>query len=59
MLTVKEIGTAIEALPEKDYFRLQEWFSERDWNLWDKEVKADSESGKLDFLINEALDEKR
>lgn len=27
-------------------------------NKWDKQIKSDSDSGKLDFLINEALDEK-
>jgi hypothetical protein len=32
--------------------------SEKDWERWDKEIEADSEAGKLDFLIREALDAK-
>ncbi len=55
---VEEIQVAIESLPYPEYVRLRQWFSERDWEKWDEQIKADSESGKLDFLIEEALDEK-
>ncbi len=58
MSTVEEIETAIESLPKEEYARLREWFSDRDWEKWDKQIEADSESGKLDFLVKEALDEK-
>ena len=58
METVEDIEIAIEHLPEKEYVHLREWFSERDWVKWDKQIEADSKSGKLDFLIKEALDEK-
>ena len=55
---VEEIQVAIESLPDQEYVRLRQWFSERDWEKWDRQIEADSESGKLDFLIEEALDEK-
>ena len=55
---VEEIQVAIESLPYQEYVRLRQWFSERDWHKWDRQIEADSESGKLDFLIEEALDEK-
>ena len=58
MQMVKKIKTEIEALDEEEYSQLRHWFSERDWKKWDKQIKSDSDSGKLDFLINEALDEK-
>ncbi len=58
MLSVEEIETEIQALPKEDYVRLREWFSEKDWEEWDKQIEADSKSGKLDFLIKEARDEK-
>jgi hypothetical protein len=58
MSTVEEILRSIESLSEEEYARLREWFSERDWEKWDRQIKADSESGKLDFLIKEARDEK-
>jgi len=55
---VEEIQVAIESLPYQEYIRLRQWFSERDWEKWDRQLEADSESGKLDFLIEESLTEK-
>jgi hypothetical protein len=55
---VEEIQVAIESLPYQEYVRLRQWLSERDWEKWDRQMEADSESGKLDFLIEEALSEK-
>ena len=58
MFTAEKIKEAINSLPEKEYVRLRKWFSEKDWKKWDKKIKQDSEAGKLDFLIEEALNEK-
>lgn len=58
MSTVSEIKEAIETLPEKDYIQLRQWFSEKDWEKWDKQILVDSEAGKLDYLIKETLEEK-
>ena len=55
---LEEIQAAIESLPHEEYIRLRQWFSERDWKEWDRQIEADSESGKLDFLTEEALTEK-
>ena len=59
MLNVNEIKKAIESLPEKDFIQLRQWFSEKDWTKWDRQIEADVAAGKLDFLVKEALDEKR
>lgn len=58
MSKVDEIRVAIEALPNEDYSQLRHWFLEKDWQEWDRQIEADSKSGKLDFLIKEASDEK-
>lgn len=58
MTRIDAIKKAIDALPEDDYAQLRQWFSEKDWSKWDREIEADSASGKLDFLVSEALDEK-
>ena len=58
MLKIEEIEATIESLSEDEYARLREWFYERDLEKWDRQIEIDSESGKLDFLIREALDEK-
>lgn len=59
MKTFEEIRTEIEALPHREYMKLLHWLSERDWAAWDKEIERDSDTGKLDFLIDEALKEKK
>ena len=58
MTKVQEIQSAIESLSQEDYVRLRRWFLGREWKQWDKEIERDSESGKLDFLIKEAFEEK-
>lgn len=58
MSNVEAIKSAIEALPESDYIKLRQWFNEKDWEKWDKQIEEDSKSGKLDFLISDALKEK-
>jgi len=59
MMTAEKIKKAISSLPEEEYFKLIEWFSEKDWQKWNDRIVQDSESGKLDFLIEEALDSKK
>jgi len=58
MTQVEKIQVAIESLSLEDYARLKQWFLERDWEEWDKQIEVDSKAGKLDFLIKEALVEK-
>ncbi len=58
MPTVEEIKSAISSLSKEDYVRLREWFSRKDWERWDKEIESDSASGNLDFLMEEAGEER-
>ncbi|MFH2231560.1 MAG: hypothetical protein ABII13_00060 [Patescibacteria group bacterium] len=58
MVQVAEIKKEIEELPEQEYINLRQWFAKKDWGIWDKQIKEDSNSGKLDFLTKEALHEK-
>jgi hypothetical protein len=58
MAKVEEIQAEIESLSKDDYILLRQWFSKVDWEKWDNQIEMDSKSGKLDFLIKEALDEK-
>ncbi len=59
MQTVEEIQQAIEALSEEDYERIRQWLAEADWDDWDRQIATDSEAGRLDFLVQEALENKR
>ena len=58
MVQLSEIKKEIEQLPKQEYVNLRHWFAEKDWEIWDKQIKKDSNSGKLDFLAKEALQEK-
>ena len=58
MPKVEEILSSIESLPKEEFGRLRDWFYERDWERWDRQIEEDSESGKLGFLVKGALDEK-
>jgi hypothetical protein len=58
MSKVEKLRTEIESLPKEEFAELVRWLSEKEWERWDKEIEADSEAGKLDFLVREALEEK-
>ena len=59
MSKVDELKSEIKSLPEDDFIELRQWFSEMDWKNWDDQINLDSKSGKLDFLINEANNQKK
>ena len=59
MSIVAEIQEAILALPKSDYVQLWRWLDERDWGVWDAEIAAVSDGGKLEFLAREALEAKQ
>ncbi len=55
MTTVKEIEHAIEQLPSDQFSKIHDWIIEKDWDIWDTQIQKDSASGKLSFLVKEAL----
>lgn len=58
MSRLAEIQQAILVLPEAEQAQLREWFSELDWERWDRQIEADADEGALDFLIADALEAK-
>ena len=58
MTRIEELESAIDALSADEYHALRNWFWERDWETWDRQIAADAVSGKLDFLLQEARDAK-
>jgi hypothetical protein len=57
MTKLEALEKQIAALDEHAFSELREWFIEFDQARWDKKLEADSNAGKLDFLINAALAE--
>ena len=58
MSKVDELKAEIERLPSQEFAELFRWLSEKDWERWDQEIEADSQAGRLDFLVREAGEEK-
>ena len=58
MSSIEQIKAAINTLAKTEYIQLRQWFSEKDWQLWDQQIHTHSEQGTLDFIIEEALSEK-
>jgi hypothetical protein len=59
MTRLEHLEHEIAALPVDEYAQLCNWILERDWTEWDKQMEKDVAAGKLDFLVEEALEEKR
>ena len=58
MSKLEELQVAVDALAKEEYGRFRRWFLERDWEKWDRQIEADSASGKLDSFVREARDAK-
>ena len=57
MSTVAEIQEAITKLPEREQKALARWFAEIRADAWDAQIEQDIESGRLEHLAEEALEE--
>ena len=59
MSKVQAIESQIERLDDQSFAELREWFIRYDNVRWDRQIEADSATGKLDFLADEAVSEHR
>lgn len=57
MSTVDEITAAIARLPLDDVARVRAWLEEYSQRMWDERIEADERIGRLDALIDKALEE--
>ncbi len=59
MSTVEEITAAIEQLSADDVARIRAWLAEFAERLWDEQIERDERVGRLDALIDKAMEEHR
>jgi len=59
MTRLEELEEKVASLPEGEYGEFRRWFLDRDWENWDREIEADWNAGKLDFLVKEAVEAKK
>jgi hypothetical protein len=57
MISVEVLEKQITELDNESFSKLRDWFIEFEQSRWDKQIEADSNAGKLDFLIDAALAE--
>ena len=58
MTKLELIQTEIETLTDNEFTYLKNWINELDAQQWENQIEKDSNSGRLDFLIEESLLEK-
>lgn len=58
MSKLDKLKAEIASLSNEEVAELFRWLSEKEWERWDKEIDADSQAGKLDFLVREGRDGK-
>ena len=54
MSTVEEIESAITQLGPKEVHAVADWLQEYREALWDRQIEADAQAGRLDKLMEEA-----
>ena len=59
MANIQLIEDQIQHLDNQSFAALRNWFIEYEQARWDRQIATDSEGGKLDFMIDEALAEHR
>ncbi len=57
MTQIELLEKQIADLDYDSFAKLRQWFLEFDQSIWDQKLESDSNSGKLDFLIDAALAE--
>ncbi len=59
MKTLEEIKQAIFNLSPQELEAFRRWFEEMEARLWDEQIERDAQSGKLDKVAEQALQEYR
>jgi len=55
MSEIEQLERSVENLSPEDLARFRAWFLEFDAQRWDRQIEADSKTGKLDSLIEESM----
>lgn len=59
MSRVEEIERAIQELSPDEFAQIAQRIHDLENERWDKEMDGDAKSGKLDFLIEEAQEDRK
>lgn len=56
---VKALEQQVANLDDREFRRFASWFAAYEEKVWDRQIEADAQAGRLDFLIAEARAEKK
>lgn len=57
MTSIQAIEQTVQQLPAHELAEFRRWFAQFDGAVWDAQIEADTDAGKLDALAAEALAE--
>lgn len=57
MTRVESLEREVQKLSPEELAAFRDWFTEYDWQAWDRQIERDAVEGKLDELAAEALAE--
>jgi hypothetical protein len=58
-MSAVELKKAVTELSAEEFRSFRAWFADYDMAQWDKQIERDSAAGKLDRMIDEALEDYR
>jgi hypothetical protein len=58
-MNLNDLKQAVQQLPEKEFKAFEEWFDNFRAEMWDRQIKADVQAGKLDKMAEQALNDFR
>jgi hypothetical protein len=58
-MSAVELEKAVRALSAEEFRTFRAWFADYDMAQWDKQIERDSTAGRLDALMEEALEDYR
>jgi hypothetical protein len=58
-MSAVELEKAVTELPPKQFKEFRAWFADYDMAQWDQQIERDSAGGRLDHLMDEALEDYR
>jgi hypothetical protein len=58
-MSAVELKKAVTELSPEEFKAFRHWFADYDMAQWDKQIERDSAAGKLDRLMEEAMEDYR
>ena len=58
MTKITELKRSILDLTETEYAELVRWLQDQDWERWEQEFDRDVRTGRLDAMVDDALETK-